>query len=168
MKISLNWLGEFVTWTEKDPQVIADRLTVSTAEVEEIEMQGEFLEHCCVGEVLTIAKHPSADRLLLVDVKTDKGTKRVVCGGTNLKEDMHVAFAHIGATVKWHGGEIVTLEPVKIRGEKSEGMICAAEELELEQICPSLPEDGEHRRGGGHGRCRHRTSRGASRAEPSR
>ncbi len=143
MKISLNWLGEFVTWTEKDPQVIADRLTLSTAEVEEVETQGAFLEHCCVGEVLSIAKHPSADRLLLVDVKTDKGTKRVVCGGTNLKEGMHVAFAHIGATVKWHGGEVVTLEPVKIRGEKSEGMICAAEELGLESMLSPLTEDGE-------------------------
>ncbi len=143
MKISLNWLGEFVTWTEKDPQVIADRLTLSTAEVEEVETQGEFLDHCCVGEVLTIAKHPSADRLLLVDVKTDKGTKRVVCGGTNVKEGMHVAFAHIGATVKWHGGEVVKLEPVKIRGEKSEGMICAAEELGIDSMFPAKPEDGE-------------------------
>jgi phenylalanyl-tRNA synthetase beta chain len=143
MKISLNWLGDYLTWIEKDPQVIADRLTLSTAEVEEVETQGKFLEHCCVGEVLSIAKHPSADRLLLVDVKTDKGTKRVVCGGTNLKEGMYVAFAHIGATVKWHGGEVVTLEPVKIRGEKSEGMICAAEELGIEAIFPSLPEDGE-------------------------
>ncbi len=143
MKISLEWLGDYLTWTEKDPHVIAERLTRSTAEVEELEVQGEFLEHCCVGEVLTIAKHPSADRLLLVDVKTDKGIKRVVCGGTNLKEGMHIAFAHIGATVKWHGGEVVTLEPVKIRGEKSEGMICAAEELGLEAMLSPLTEDGE-------------------------
>lgn len=143
MKISLEWLGDYLTWTEKDPQVIAERITRSTAEVEEIDMQGRFLAHCCVGEVLKIAKHPSADRLLLVDVQTDKGTKRVVCGGTNLKEGMHVAFAHIGATVKWHGGEVVTLEPVKIRGEQSEGMICAAEELEIDALFPAKPEDGE-------------------------
>jgi phenylalanyl-tRNA synthetase beta chain len=143
MKISLEWLADYLTWSEKKPHVIAECLTRSTAEVEELEMQGEFLEHCCVGEVMTIAKHPSADRLLLVDVKTDKGMKRVVCGGTNLKEGMHVAFAHIGATVKWHGGETVTLEPVKIRGEKSEGMICAAEELGIEALFPAKPEDGE-------------------------
>lgn len=143
MKISLEWLSDYLTWTEKDPHIIAEKITRSTAEVEEVEVQGKFLDHCCVGEILTIAKHPSADRLLLVDVKTDEGTKRVVCGGTNLKEGMKVAFAHIGATVKWHGGEVVKLEPVKIRGEKSEGMICAAEELEIEHMFPSLPEDGE-------------------------
>jgi phenylalanyl-tRNA synthetase beta chain len=143
MKISLEWLGDYLTWSEKDPQVIAERITRSTAEVEELDIQGKFLDHCCVGEVLTIAKHPSADRLLLVDVKTDNGTKRVVCGGTNVREGMHVAFAHIGSTVKWHGGEVVKLEPVKIRGEKSEGMICAAEELEIEQMFPPEPEDGE-------------------------
>lgn len=143
MKISLEWLSDYLTWTEKDPTVIAETITRSTAEVEEIDIQGTFLDHCCVGEVLTIAKHPSADRLLLVDVQTDQGQKRVVCGGTNLKEGMKVAFAHIGATVKWHGGEVVKLEPVKIRGEKSEGMICAAEELEIEHMFPPKPEDGE-------------------------
>jgi len=143
MKISLEWLSEFITLNEKDPHTIAERLTRSTAEVEQIEVQGEFLNHCCVGEVLAIAKHPSADRLLLVDVQTDNGMKRVVCGGTNLRDGMRVAFAHIGATVKWHGGEVVTLEPVKIRGEKSEGMICAAEELGIEELFPAKPEDGE-------------------------
>lgn len=143
MKISLEWLSEFVTWKEKDAHAVADRLTLSTAEVEEVEMQGAFLDNTCVGEVLSIAKHPDADRLCIAEVKTDKGVKKVVCGGTNLKEGMMVAFAHVGATVKWHGGEVVTLEPAKIRGVASEGMICAAEELELGSIYKDQPEDGE-------------------------
>lgn len=143
MKISLEWLSDFVTWTEKDPQAIADRITLGTAEVEEVEMQGKYLDRCCVGKVLTAEKHPNADRLMICTVETDEGTKTVVCGGTNVVPGMLVAFAHIGATVKWHGEETVTLEPVKIRGTQSEGMICAAEEIGLDGIYQSLPEDGE-------------------------
>ncbi len=143
MKISLAWLGDFVEWTETDPLKIADRLTLSTAEIEQTEIQGGLLEHCCVGEILTITKHPKADRLSLVDVKTDKGTLRVVCGGSNLQVSQLVAFAHVGATVKWHGEDMMTLSPVKIRGEESHGMICAASELGIESLFPPKKEDGE-------------------------
>ncbi len=148
MKISLEWLGEFVAWktnpsTGSGLQAIADRLTLSTAEVEEVIRDGAFLEHCCVGEILSLNRHPNADKLSLATVKTDKGEKKVVCGGTNLKVGMKVAFAHVGATVKWHGGEVMTLAPVKIRGEESHGMICAAEELGIGSRFPAKPEDGE-------------------------
>ncbi|MDD5623332.1 MAG: phenylalanine--tRNA ligase subunit beta [Candidatus Peribacteraceae bacterium] len=136
MKISLEWLSEFVDFTEKDPAKIADRITACTAEVEEMETQGAGLRECCVGKVLTLSKHPHADRLALCDVQTDRGKKRVVCGGTNLRVGMRVAFAHVGARVRWHGEEMMTLEKTKIRGEESEGMICAAEELGLASLFP--------------------------------
>ncbi len=143
MKISLEWLGDFVTWNEKDPQAIADRLTLATAEVEEVIRAGELLDHCCVGEILSIDRHPNADKLSLATLKTDKGEKKVVCGGTNMRIGMKVAFAHVGATVKWHGEELMTLAPVKIRGEESHGMICAAEELGIAAQYPAAPSDGE-------------------------
>lgn len=143
MKISLEWLSEFVAWNETDPRIIADTLTLSTAEVEEVEMKGEFLNECCVGKILTVARHPDADRLNVCTVETDKGVKNVVCGGTNVREGMLIAFAHVGATVKWHGGEVMTLTPVKIRGVQSEGMICAAEELGLDSMYQPQKEDGE-------------------------
>lgn len=143
MKLSLNWLQDFIELKEKNPQTLADAITVAVAEVDEVEEQGVLLKNCCVGKILSIAKHPKADRLSLVDVDTDHGTKRVVCGGTNLHEGMYVAFAHTGAMVKWHGGEVVTLEPATIRGEKSDGMICAGEELEIEQLFPPKESDGE-------------------------
>lgn len=143
MKISLEWLTEFIDWIETDPKVIAERLTVSSAEVEDVEQQGALLKKCCVGKILSVHKHPNADKLSLVDVQTDDGQKRVVCGGSNLRDGMLVAFAHVGATVKWHGGELMTLAPVKIRGEESFGMICAAEELGLETLCTAQPEDGD-------------------------
>ncbi|TSC80460.1 MAG: phenylalanyl-tRNA synthetase beta chain [Candidatus Peregrinibacteria bacterium Gr01-1014_25] len=142
MKISLDWLADFIEWTERDPAVIAERLTVCSAEVEEVEEQGALLAHCCVGKVVKTARHPNADKLSLVDVATDHGTKRVVCGGSNVREGMLVAFAHVGATVRWHGGDRMTLERATIRGEESEGMICAAEELDLGGMFPPSPEDG--------------------------
>ena len=143
MKISLEWLTEFITWVETDPKAIAERLTLSTAEVEDIQIQGELLEHCVVGKITALKKHPDADRLSIAEVQTEQGTKTVVCGGTNLREGMQVAFAHIGATVEWHGTERVTLKPTKIRGIESSGMICAAEELGLKDLFPAKKEDGE-------------------------
>lgn len=144
MKISLDWLGDFLDWNEpfgsaqgkKNPQRIAERITACTAEVDGMISQGTQLNGCCVGKILTVEKHPNADKLSLCDVETDKGKKRVVCGGTNLREGMRVAFAHVGAQVRWHGEEIMTLEKVKIRGEESEGMICAADELGLDKQFP--------------------------------
>ncbi len=143
MKISLDWLADFVDFKEDDPQAIADRLTIGAGEVEEVETQGALLKHCVVGKVTNLRKHPGADKLSLCDVQTEQGPKQVVCGGTNVHEGMLVAFAHVGATVKWHGGEAMTLTLVKIRGEQSEGMICAAEELGLEHIYQASPDDGD-------------------------
>ncbi len=143
MKISLNWLSDFVDLTVSDPQEIARRITAGVAEVDDLEIQGALLDHCCVGKVLTIRKHPNADRLSVCEVTTDDGVKNVVCGGTNLREGMRVAFAHVGARVRWHGDEMVTLTRAKIRGEDSSGMICAAEELDLGERFKAKPEDGE-------------------------
>lgn len=142
MRLSLDWLSQFIEFTEKDPQKIADAITAHAAEVDEVEQQGALMEHCCVGKIVSLAKHPDADRLQVCTVATDKGDKPVVCGGTNLREGMRVAFAHVGATVLWQGKEMATLEAVKIRGEKSEGMICAAEELSLCDLYPAKPEEG--------------------------
>ncbi|MDP6561866.1 MAG: hypothetical protein QF793_02980, partial [Candidatus Peribacteraceae bacterium] len=100
MKISLTWLGDYIEFTEDDPQKISDAITAHVAEVDAVEVQGELLEHCCIGKLISISKHPNADKLQLCEVLTDKGSKYVVCGGTNLRIGMRVAFAHVGARVK--------------------------------------------------------------------
>lgn len=143
MRLSLDWLSEFVTWKEKDPAEIARRLTLSVAEVEGVEREGALLHRCCVGRVRSVLPHPNADKLRVADVDTDDGVKRVVCGGTNLREGMLVAFAHVGATVKWHGADLQTLAPASIRGQESHGMICAGEELDLAERFPATPDQGE-------------------------
>ncbi len=143
MKISLNWLSDFVDLTVTDPQEIARRITAGVAEVDDLEIQGALLDRCVVGKIVSLRKHPGADRLSLAEVLTDEGPKPVVCGGTNLRVGMRVAFAHVGARVRWHGDEMVTLTRAKIRGEDSQGMICAAEELDLAARFPAKKDDGD-------------------------
>lgn len=143
MKLSLNWLSDFVDLAVQDPQEIERRVTAGVAEVDDTEVQGKFLDGVVVGRITELKKHPKADRLSLCIVETDQGKKTVVCGGTNLREGMRVALAHVGATVRWHGDEVMTLEKTTIRGEESEGMICAAEELELTSRFPTTPDQGE-------------------------
>jgi phenylalanyl-tRNA synthetase beta chain len=144
MKISRHWLSDFIEWKETDPAVIADQLTRCVGEVEDIEEQGASLDHVVVGRIQTLEKHPNADRLSVCTVQTEKGTKNVVCGGTNLRKDMVVAFAHVGANLKSaaKGGTPITIAAVTIRGVQSEGMICAAEEMDLLSMFPPAPTDG--------------------------
>ncbi len=140
MKISLNWLQDFITLTVTDPQEIARRVTAGVAEVDGVEILGGLLDHCCVGKILSIKKHPNADRLSLCEVQTDMGVKNIVCGGINLRKGMRVALAHVGAMVRWHATEMVTLKKTNIRGEESEGMICTAAELDLTVRFPQKDE----------------------------
>lgn len=140
MKISLDWLQDFIALKVTNPHEIARRVTAGVAEVNEVEIQGALLDCCVVGKLLYFRKHPNADKLQICDVQTDTGLRKVICGGTNLCKGMRVAFAHIGATVRWHGTELQTLRRVAIRGEESEGMICTAEELDLLSRFPESRE----------------------------
>ena len=141
MKISLAWLADYVTFLERDPQKIAEIITASVAEVDDVERQDALLGECCVGKILKLGRHPNADRLSVCTIKTDKGNKEVVCGGTNLREGMRIAFAHVGANVHSPDGPLV-LKQIDIRGVTSNGMICAADELELGSRFPAKPEEG--------------------------
>ncbi len=131
MIVSKNWLQQFVDISKIDPQEIADRLILHSAEVDGWWRQDAYLEGVVIGVVKSVSKHPDADRLQLCKVFDGKKTFQVVCGGSNIREGMKCAFASIGSKVKWHGDQEVVLEPVKIRGKKSEGMICAAAEIGL-------------------------------------
>jgi len=143
MKLSFNWLSDFVAFTEANTQKIAEAITLSVAEVEEVEEQGHLLKFCSIGKVQNLRKHPAADRLSVCEVVTDRGAKKIVCGGTNLREGMLVILAHVGAVIPAGGGELMELKKVSIRGEESEGMICAAEEVELAELYPPKPSDGD-------------------------
>jgi len=139
MKISLNWIKEYVDLPEAvTPEKLAYDLTMSTVEVEEVIDQGRNFDKMVVGKVIELKEHPNADklRLAITDVGSDE-CRQIVCGGTNLFEGMLVVVALPGAKVKWHGqGDLVELNPTKIRGQESFGMICASEEVGLKDILP--------------------------------
>ncbi|MFA6917929.1 MAG: phenylalanine--tRNA ligase subunit beta [Candidatus Gracilibacteria bacterium] len=133
MHISLNWLKDFVDIKKIDPKDLATQLTLKTAEVDSVTNEADQFGNMVVGLVETLFPHPNADKLRIAKTSIGKETLQIVCGGENLKEGMYVAVAKIGAKVRWHGeGEPVTMERVKIRGEESFGMICAGNEIGMD------------------------------------
>lgn len=134
MKISLNWLSNFIDLTEKNNDKIKEIITARSAEIETMEDTGAHLDKVVLGKIDKIMPHPNADKLQITMVDNGQEKIQVVCGGTNLKEGMKVAFAQLGAVVKWHGTDVVKMEKAKIRGEESFGMICAAEEIGLDEM----------------------------------
>lgn len=132
-QLSYQWLKEFVD-VRVPPERLAELLSLHSVSVERLRRLDEGLDaRVRVGRVEAIRPHPNADRLRLVSVELGKGQRvDVVCGGTNLREGMLVAYAPAGARVAWHGqGEPVELKPTEIRGVRSDGMICAASEIGL-------------------------------------
>lgn len=134
--VSFEWLKHYVDLKGVKPDEFARQMSLSGPAVEKIYPRVELLDKVMVGKIKKIKKHPNADKLKLVDVDIGKKVS-VVCGGKNLIEGHLVALAQLGAYVLWHGeGEPVLLEPVEIRGVKSQGMICAANEIGLFDAFP--------------------------------
>jgi phenylalanyl-tRNA synthetase beta chain len=134
--VSYEWLKHYVDLKGVKPDEFARALSLSGPAVEKIYPRGEMLDKVVVGKIKKIKKHPNADKLKLVEVDIGKKVN-VVCGGKNLVEGNLIALAQIGAHVLWHGeGDPVLLEPVEIRGVKSQGMICAANEIGLFDAFP--------------------------------
>ncbi len=134
MKISYNWLKEYIDITESAEE-IGNVLTSSGLEVESVEpfetIKGG-LRGVVVGEVLTCTKHPNADKLSLTTVDVGNGKiQPIVCGAPNVAAGQKVIVALPGATLYPSKGESFTIKSAKIRGEVSEGMICAEDEIGL-------------------------------------
>ena len=128
MKVLYNWLKEFVP-LEISPEETAATLACLGFEIAEVKTFGGKLSGVVTAEVRECTKHPNADRLSLCKVWDGQNDYSVVCGAPNVKTGQKVALARVGATLP--DGEI--LRAAKIRGTESQGMICSAEELGLEQ-----------------------------------
>jgi len=134
MYISLNWLREYVDLPEKiDADEFAKLITIRSAEVEGVVNQGDKYKDVIGGKIDKVWKHPDSDHLnlTLVDIGAN-ATVQIVCGGQNLKEGMLVAVALPGAIVDVHGSGLLEIKKLKVRGEESNGMICAGEEIWME------------------------------------
>ncbi len=134
MKISYNWLKEFIE-TDKTPEEISKILTGTGLEVESMEKVQAVpggLEGLVIGYVKERSQHPNADRLSVT--KVDAGTDeelQIVCGAHNVAAGQKVVVALVGTTVHPTTGEPFKINKSKIRGEVSEGMICAEDEIGL-------------------------------------
>ncbi len=136
MNISYNWLSQYVEH-ELSPEALAELLTMVGLEVESVETAGRDLTGVVVGRVIETRPHPNADRLTLCDVDLGGGgSVQIVCGAPNVAVEQKVPIAKVGTTLMLPSrktGELepVTLGQVEIRGEESNGMICAEDELGL-------------------------------------
>ncbi len=137
MIISEHWLREWVT-TELSTQEIADRLTLAGLEVDGVSPLAGEIEHLLVGHVLEVSKHPDADRLNLTKVDIGSEQLDIVCGASNVAEGLKVAVATVGAELP-NGMQI---KRAKVRGIESNGMLCSAAELGLEDHSDGILELG--------------------------
>lgn len=132
MKISTNWLREILP-LESMVEEMADKLSVSGLEVESIDKWESLeggLENFVVGKVITCVPHPNADRLKIttVDVGAEEHLQ-IVCGAANVAAGQYVVVAKEGAVIRIPQKEEFKITKSKIRGEFSQGMICAEDEI---------------------------------------
>lgn len=133
MKISNNWLKDFIN-TDLDTPTISRYLTDIGLEVEGTEpfesLRGS-LQGVLVGKVLTCDKHPNADKLKKTTVDVGGEILEIVCGAPNVEAGQTVPVATVGTKIYAKDGSHFEIKEAKIRGEKSQGMICAEDELGL-------------------------------------
>jgi phenylalanyl-tRNA synthetase beta chain len=136
MKISLNWLREFVDFKLTAAQ-LAEHLTLAGLEVSSIEAVHPGFQNVVVAEVRELVPHPDADKLRVCQVETGSGAvSKIVCGALNVRAGMKVALIKIGGRLP--DGSII--KRAKLRGVESEGMLCSARELGLSADASGLLE----------------------------
>ena len=136
MTISYRWLCEYLP-APIPKEELSTILTSIGLEVESLEMYENFkggLQGLVVGEVFELVQHPNADKLKLtkVNVGGDRPLN-IVCGASNVAVGQKVVVAQIGTTIYPKTGAPITMKLAKIRGEESEGMICAEDEIGLSE-----------------------------------
>ncbi len=128
MRISVNWLQEFVEVT-RSPQELAELLTIAGIEVEEIEDRRQWANGVVVGRVVDRQQHPNADKLSVCRVDVGQSELlNIVCGASNVRADILVPVATVGTYLPTID---LKIRPAKLRGERSEGMICSLAEIGL-------------------------------------
>ncbi|MGH7800968.1 MAG: phenylalanine--tRNA ligase subunit beta [Thermodesulfobacteriota bacterium] len=130
MRFTLSWLKEYVDF-DASPEELAESLTMVGLEVESLEYMGKGLEDVFVAEIIDIRPHPNASKLVICDVTDGRKLYNIVCGAKNMKAGDKVALARAGTklppSVRFPEGLLI--QTTKIRGELSEGMLCAENEL---------------------------------------
>ena len=128
MRVPLSWLRDFVD-VELTPEQLAERLTLLGMEVKHIERWGADWESVVIGELLTVERHPRADRLSLTTVTLGDGGEplSIVCGATNIAPGQRIPVALPGAVLPGNR----RIERAEKMGVVSNGMLCSGDELRL-------------------------------------
>jgi phenylalanyl-tRNA synthetase beta chain len=134
MKILLSLLEQMIDLKKYSKETIVDMLTNIGFEVNSFEKikDFDFYKALVVGEVLSCKQHPNADRLKITQINIgDDHPLFIVCGAPNVREGIKVVVAKDNTTLRPFNGEQITIKRTKIRGELSEGMLCAEDEIGL-------------------------------------
>ena len=128
MKISYNWLNDYLK-IPVDLESNSEILTALGLEVEAVNEIFTHFDHLVVGKVIECVKHPNADRLKITQVDIGSNIKQIVCGATNIQKNQLVVVVLVGNSLVNQNGKSIKIKKTKIRGELSEGMICAEDEI---------------------------------------
>ena len=135
MKVSMNWISDYVDLSGLDREELIRRFTLSTAEVEEVYHLGTEVNGVVVAEITKIDEHPNSKKLHLLELDLGDHTDRCVCGAQNVRVGMRVPFAPFGASVVG-----MTIGEATIAGVVSRGMCCSAAELGIADSSSGLLE----------------------------
>lgn len=124
MKVSIEWLKDF-TPIELDNKTLCDGMTMSGSKVENCSVLGEDIQKVRTGRIISIERHPDADKLVVCRIDAGEGVLQIVTGATNVQEGDIVPVALDGACLP--GGQVIRTG--QLRGQRSEGMLCSVAEL---------------------------------------
>lgn len=124
MKISINWIKDYVDLSGIEVDELVKRFNLSTAEIEDVEYKGKDIENVVFGKILKIEKHPETDHLHVMQVDVGNETIQILTSATNIYEGMVTAVCKVGGNV--HG---LKIKPTKMVGIESCGMCCSEAEL---------------------------------------
>lgn len=124
MKISINWIKEFVDLDGIEPDELVKRFNLSTAEIEGVEYKGKDTYKVVFGKILEVKNHPESQKLHILKVDVKSEVLQIVCGAPNVREGMVTCVATVGGAVQGH-----KIGQAKLAGVESNGMCCSAFEL---------------------------------------
>ncbi|RKP53943.1 phenylalanine--tRNA ligase subunit beta [Cohnella endophytica] len=140
MNISYRWLSDYIDLSGIDAQQLAEMMTRGGIEIDSVPSRNAGVSGVVVGYVTSREKHPDADKLSVCKVDVGTGEElQIVCGAANIGADMKVPVAMVGA--KLPGG--LDIKRAKLRGVESQGMICSARELGInDKLLPKEQQEG--------------------------
>ncbi|EXJ23169.1 Phenylalanyl-tRNA synthetase beta chain [Alkalibacterium sp. AK22] len=140
MKVSYNWLSEYLDLSESDPTDLAEQITLTGIEVDAVSQPALELKQVVVGHVLSADKMPDSDHLNLTTIAVGEDEPvQIVCGAPNIKTGQKVITALPGARL----ANGLKIKKSKLRGHESNGMICSLEELGFsDSVIPKHAEGG--------------------------